>query len=220
MIASSFTFLDFIMIGIVFLSAGYGFLRGFTREFLTIGGWIFAAFITLYSLPTLKPVFRSWIGHDFFADVTAALVVFIFSLIVCSLIIRLISESVQSSLLKSLDRTMGLLFGIFRGFFLLILSYGLIVFIWPVKEDRPQVVNHSRLMPLVHKGAYQVARYIPHDLMSRDVLHAFTPSEGLNTEDMIKQLAKPQAKTLKKSGHGDYSSSDREKIQDLFKDDE
>jgi membrane protein required for colicin V production len=109
------TFVDWIVVTIVVLSAGLAWMRGFVRELLSIGGWITAGFATLFGLPLARPFANEKIGDPLFADIAAGVVIFVAALIVCSIIGHFISKRVQGSMLGPVDRSLGLLFGLARG---------------------------------------------------------------------------------------------------------
>ena len=52
---------DIVVISVVGISAIIAFLRGFVREMLTIGSWLGAAAVLLYTFPVLEARFEQWI---------------------------------------------------------------------------------------------------------------------------------------------------------------
>lgn len=216
-LSPSFTGLDFAMIGVVVLSAGFGFIRGFTREVLTVGGWIMAAFVTLYSIPFVKPWARHWVGHEFLGDVLGIFIVFLLSLVVFSLIIRIVSEKIRGSLLGGLDRSLGVVFGTGRGFLLLVIAYGATVFVWPAHSERPKMVQQAKLTGFLSQGAGFVLGVLPRDFVDADFAKALKLKQDVPADEMVRNLAKPQAGTLKKNGRNGYTSDDREHLEELFK---
>ena len=67
----SFNFIDFLVVAVVVISAGYAAFRGFLSETLTILAWAVAAFATLYFGPWLIPMARSMISQQWLAPLVA-----------------------------------------------------------------------------------------------------------------------------------------------------
>ena len=59
----SFTFIDFLVVTVIVVSAAYAAYRGLMSETLTIFAWAAAAFATLYFGPWLVPMARSMIAR-------------------------------------------------------------------------------------------------------------------------------------------------------------
>ncbi len=94
-----------IGVGVVLVvSALLAYARGFVHEVLAVAGWIGAIFATIYGFSYVKPFARDLIDLHWIADLTAGTVLFIVSLVVLSIITRLISNRVQASMLNALDR--------------------------------------------------------------------------------------------------------------------
>jgi len=114
---------DLIVVGVVILSALFAFYRGFVRETLAIAGWVGAAFSTIWMLPFGQQYTREWINLTWLADLVAGAAIFIATLVVFWLVIHLIVLRIKDSPLNSLDRSLGLLFGVARGVFVIALLY-------------------------------------------------------------------------------------------------
>ena len=82
---SSYIF-DLIVIVLILLSAGLGFLRGFCNEIFTIFGWIGAVLATIILTPLSRDVLRAHIHNAIIADLTTAAIIFIVTMVVFSVI--------------------------------------------------------------------------------------------------------------------------------------
>jgi membrane protein required for colicin V production len=107
--------LDYLLIGVVAVSALMGLLRGFAKEAVSLTGWIVAiwgawrfADPVQERLPELlnDPVISLWI---------ARLIILIGVLFAAGIISRLISYLLNMTGLSSTNRTIGMLFGLARG---------------------------------------------------------------------------------------------------------
>ena len=119
----SFTFLDFLVVAVIIVSAGYAAYRGFMSETLTIFAWAAAAFATLYFGPWLVPMARSMIATRWLAPVAAYAGVFLVVFIPLSFMSHRFSQSVKNSPIGPLDRGLGIAFGVVRG--LVVVGIGL-----------------------------------------------------------------------------------------------
>lgn len=128
------TFVDIAVVIVLLGSALVAFLRGFIREVLTIFG-IFGGVLASYSLgPVFIPTMRTWMGvkegeepeklynmvpYDMIADVLAYGIVLVVFVVVLSFLSHFISEAAKRIGLGPLDRTLGVVFGLARGIFVL-----------------------------------------------------------------------------------------------------
>lgn len=157
---------DAVLLGILALSAFFGFMRGFVKETLSIAGWIGAGFVTLYLFPVLAPFTREYIQILLIADIITGVAIFVLSLVILSYVTHAISDRVKASAMGALDRSLGVIFGIARSFVLIgIVWLVAIQFIPP--EKQPPVVTEARLMPIVVASADFVADLLPAAMRER-----------------------------------------------------
>ena len=105
------TWVDYTVIAILVLSIAWGAWRGLVHETLSLAGWIMA-FVAANLLPAhMRPEFRV---------VSAFVAVFFATLILTTLLSALVTKFVKVSVLHSLDRWLGALFGLLRGLVIVI----------------------------------------------------------------------------------------------------
>ena len=154
---------DAVILVILLISAVFGFIRGFVKETLSVAGWIGAIFISLYLFPLLQPIAQGFILNKLIADILTGAVIFILSLVILSYISHAISEKVKASSLGALDRSLGIFFGIARGFILLGIIWLIFVQFIPEK-DRPEWILQAKMLPIVEGSGAFVARLLPPDM--------------------------------------------------------
>ena len=157
---------DLIVIIVLIVSGIFAFVRGFVHEVLAIGSWVAAAFVTLYSFPHARPLVEQYIPTEFFASLVTGVVIFLVSLVLFSVVTRLLSNRVQQSSLGALDRSLGLLFGFARGAVIVVLAWMLLSFLMP-EEERFDWVMEARSRPLVERGADLLLALVPEDLLEK-----------------------------------------------------
>lgn len=157
------TWVDFVVLAVLLISAGLAFFRGLVREVLGIGAWLGAAVAAILAEPQVKPLLVAHVQPDWLATGLAVGAVFIVVLIVLKVLIAWIAGHVQRSVLGGVDRALGFLFGLARGAFIIVLAYivgGLAV---PATQRWPEEVRQSRSLPLAADGARWLVEHLPPD---------------------------------------------------------
>jgi uncharacterized membrane protein required for colicin V production len=126
---------DAIVLGVVLLSALVALLRGFVKEVLSLAAWAGAVLVTLWGFAVARPYFRTFIDNQLLADIATLVALFIASLIVFAMVAQGISALVRrSQSLTSIDRSLGFVFGIFRG--AVLLGLGWLALAWAVPSEK------------------------------------------------------------------------------------
>ena len=120
-----------------------------------------------FGLPLARPFANEKIGDPLFADIAAGVVIFVVTLILCSIIGHFISKRVQGSMLGPVDRSLGLLFGLVRGALVVsALALGIDYF-WPPPIVPPPDVANAMTLPMASKGANLLRSLIPASLLGK-----------------------------------------------------
>jgi membrane protein required for colicin V production len=244
-----------ILVGVVLLiSALISFLRGFIREVLTIFGTVGALAAAYYSGPVLEPLMRGWLGvvegdpdppelfdvvpYTIIAQILAYGSVFLLVLIVLSITSHILAEAVRKVGLGSVDRTLGIFFGLARGFIILSLIYiPLKLFAGPANIETWFAGSKTHMY--IDLGADWLAQFLPENTFSPDaaggtdtrarleqmkLLNPETAQKieealknGLKPEDILKSL--PQGSEAAPAAKG-YTEEFRKQMDALFKDKE
>lgn len=106
---------DYVIIGIVVLSAGISIIRGFIKEVLSLVSWVLSFWVALTFSPYLATLLNPYIETSSIRVFTAFFALFIVTLILSALVNHLISTLVEKTGLTGTDRALGVLFGILRG---------------------------------------------------------------------------------------------------------
>lgn len=121
------SYLDAALLAIVVLSGVVAMYRGLTREVLSILSWVAAAGACVFFIFKYKEEARG-VADQFHAPVLVAQVaiggiIFLIVLIIVHLITARISDTVLDSRVGAIDRILGLLFGLARGFVLVVIPF-------------------------------------------------------------------------------------------------
>jgi len=109
------TVFDYVVLVIMGLSVLLSILRGFVREALALVSWLAAFFVAkLYTLE-LAPLLPQSIPSQSLRLLAAFLILFLATLLICSLLAIALSEVFKRVGLGWMDRCLGALFGLARG---------------------------------------------------------------------------------------------------------
>jgi membrane protein required for colicin V production len=151
-----------IIAGVILLvSAVVGFARGASRELTSALSFIAAAIIALLGLRITGPLFRSLMDPDWAATAAAILVLFVIAFIGLRMLGAALTKTLHAdAALGTLDRLMGLAFGLIRG--LVVLGVFNLVFNMATPPDRvPSWVSKSALYPLSTASARVLKVFAP-----------------------------------------------------------
>jgi membrane protein required for colicin V production len=159
------SYLDLAVLGIVLVSAFLSMLRGFTREVLAIASWAAAAAAAYYFYPVVVPYLTPYIHKEIIAQAIAAALVFFATLVIVSLFTVRLSDAILDSKIGALDRTLGFVFGVARGFLLAVVAFAL--FSWLVSDkQQPEWVKNARTRPILTETADRIVALLPEDAAS------------------------------------------------------
>lgn len=147
------TFFDFAVLLLLLVSGLVGYVRGFTREVVTVGAFLGGAFVALLTLRFSRPLGRAVIDPEWAGDVGAFLVVFLLVYIA----LRLLGARLQSRVraigaLSSIDRAAGAGIGLVRALVLVGVFHLVLHTVTP--EDRlPGWMTNAAAYPLSSAAA-------------------------------------------------------------------
>ena len=155
-----FNLIDLIVVTVIVLSGIFALARGFVKEVFSIASWVGAVFATLYGFQPASALARQFISAPLIADAVAGGTVFLLTLFMLSFISGLIANRVRGSAAGSVDRSLGFVFGLLRGFVLLSIAYLALSWALP-PDDQPKWVRAAKTMPLLERGAKLIADFAP-----------------------------------------------------------
>jgi len=189
--------LDLIVISVVGLSALFAFVRGFVREALSIVAWIGAGLVAYYGYARFAPAIGRLIPNPLAAQLTTAGLLFVVSLLVFSIVVGVLSDRVRTSRLGSVDRSLGLLFGLARGVLVVCLGYLVTVHViepdaWPPKnEDLPGWIAEARSKPYLEQGATPLLQLLPPNLLDQGAKAAKSIESAAKAKESLDQALPP-----------------------------
>ena len=181
MLDAQINIFDAVVIGIIVFSGLISFFRGFVREVLSLGAWVGAALVSLYSFPSVAQMLAPYIDKPEIASGFAALGTFMVALIAISMFNGLIMRYVkQGADVGFLDNTLGLGFGALRGALLISLGYFVLTLLMS-EDDFPAWVKEAQTRKIVESGALLIARVAPDYLDNLSPLSTIKADEAAGT---------------------------------------
>lgn len=182
------TWVDAVVLAVLAVSALLAFMRGLVQEVLGVGAWIGAAFLALALRPAVAPLLQGTVEPPWLADALAAGAVFLVVLIVLKIVISQLARIVQDSVLGGTDRALGLVFGLVRGAFFVVLAYILGGMVLPATDRWPEAVRDARSLPLVVEGSNWLVAQLPPEYRPRVAAPPARP--GPTQDDLMRPPAR------------------------------
>ncbi|MDQ2103444.1 CvpA family protein [Azospirillum isscasi] len=171
---------DLAVIVVLLLSALLAFTRGMVAEVLSVAAWVGAALITLNALPHVLPIAQNYIHVEMAAYAASAVALFVVSLVVLTILGRVVSRGVQNSGLSALDRSLGFVFGLLKGAILASVAYLFFAWLVPNPAEHPAWLQGAKTRPMLVSGAAMIYEVMPESLRK----------DGLGQMDMARERAR------------------------------
>ncbi len=205
--------LDIGVVSIVLIAGLVAFSMGFVRAVLALAGWVGAAFATMYGFNYVVPFTREWISVGFLADAAAGLGIFIATLVILTIISHAIGRQVRNSGLSALDRSLGLVFGLFLGAVIVSLGYISIGALTDTAKQ-PDWIRSARSKPWLEWGAGQLQALAPPEFRGNtDII----PSNREKSLERFNKLNEPETRKPSGQGRQGYSDQERREMDRLIK---
>ena len=152
-------YLDYFFIFIIFLSLLVGCYRGFTRELLSLIGWILAFYFAhLFSGNLLKYVPFKFGEHINF--IIIYMIIFIIILLLASFLATLLNKLIKNIGLGFLNIVMGSIFGFMRG----VLITFIIIFLVEKTSFISEIsLAESKTIPVIKLVIKKTLSYLPYE---------------------------------------------------------
>ena len=154
---------DYAVVFVLFVSAIFSTLRGMTREFLGLLGWVVAVVVANYARPLLKDPIANMINADGLSAALAWGLPFAATVIIWFLMASLLSPGLTRAGLGGLDRWLGVVFGLARGYLLVLLAFIGAVLATEGENKLPATLQNAQSTSLFSQSAKYFAKFMPDD---------------------------------------------------------
>ena len=218
-----FCAIDIFICVVVFLSFIIGWVRGATKEILSVVAWVGGIYLTIAIFPYAQEFARNYISHKLIADFVTACCLFILFLTLLSIFNYFCSNLVKKSILNVTDKALGGIFGIVRG--ILILSVIDLAVNKCMLNEPLKFVEDSKLKPVVSYVTNFVILVLPEDLQNKLLSHMSQISkqsivgfikDGIVDKLASEEVAKTFDQTNKNNVIADGTKNNEEQQDDEF----
>jgi membrane protein required for colicin V production len=179
---------DVIAILVILASAAAGWVRGGTREIITLLSFVLAAFIALVALPLTAPLGRAMVDPDWAGTIAAAIVSFLLVYFGIRIFGSVLSKRAQAHPhLGGVDRFLGVFVGAARSLVLLGAIHLVVVAAMP-GERTPRWLSEAALRPVTAGAARMIQIVLPGIGRGADALAPVVTSsvnEGFSGEEAL-----------------------------------
>ena len=134
-----------------------------TREFLGLLGWAVSVVVANYAKPLLEDPIADLINADGLSAALAWGLPFAATVIIWFLVASLLSPGLTRAGLGSLDRWLGVIFGLARGYLLVLLAFIGAVLALEGENKLPVTIQNARSTPVLSLSAQHFANFMPDD---------------------------------------------------------
>lgn len=138
---------DAIIIGIILVSGLISLTRGLIKEAMSLANWAVAFIVAMAFRVQFAESLEDNLANPASRAIAAFVILFLVSFFAGTLIIRLVSEVIKNSPLSSLNRLLGMLFGLGRGWVIVMAFIVIVPRLFPV--ERENWWRNSSLIPVL-----------------------------------------------------------------------
>ena len=126
--------------------------KGFMLSLLSFSKWLLALVVTIVLVPKINHWVQNYIESKFVADIGLGIFIYIVSLFIIINIGKAISRAVTWTGLGLVDKTFGLIFGIFKGYVFCVCIFSLLNWFYP-HQNWPVKTEGTYSFEIVYKGS-------------------------------------------------------------------
>ena len=147
-----------------------GYFRGLVKEAASILALVLGFKLAVAYSPQVSPHLLPLVSNPAFAGPAAFILIFVGTMIACSLIVVGISGIMKLTLIDWANKFFGGFFGLAKG----VLLTAVVFWIWTTLLPKPDFMQQSRLVPMLEKVDEFISQYVPPDWKAK--LKSLTPS--------------------------------------------
>ena len=110
------------------------FLKGFSLSFISFMKWIFSLIITIILVPKFQPWVGEYIDSKFVNNIGIGVVIFVCTLFLSIIVGKSLGRAVTWTGVGSIDKSFGLLFGVFKGYVFSVCIFSMFNWFYPYQN--------------------------------------------------------------------------------------
>ena len=164
---ATLTLVDYGILLVLALSCILSTLRGMTRELLGLIGWVVSYFIATYGAPIIEDSVVDLVQAKSLGQALAWGLPFATSVVLWFILASLIAPGLKRIGFGVLDRWLGVLFGVVRGFGLVLIAFIFCVYAADGEKNLPGTIKDAQSAPVMSRSAHYVSDFLPTELRDR-----------------------------------------------------
>ena len=133
-IISKINFFDLLVFLIFVYSIIQCFIKGFSLSLISFMKWVFSTVITIILVPKLQPTVSDYLESEFLNSVGLGIIIFVLSLFFTILVGKTLSKTVTWTGVGAIDKSFGIIFGIFKGYVISVCIFSILNWFYPYKN--------------------------------------------------------------------------------------
>ena len=204
---------DIIILVLILISALFAFFRGFSLELLSISVWIISFFGSYAYGNNLVNFFNKIVNNILISTAISYVLAFLIIFVIFSFLTRKFSVFIKDSYVGLIDKSLGFIFGILRGYVIVSLCFFLFDYFYNGK--RLEFIDNSKIIPVIKITNNEIFRFLKIDNKY---------SENLSTEikkksDLLFEKSIDSKLRIKKNSKNQeniYNESGRKNIESII----
>ena len=204
---------DVIILVLILISALFAFFRGFSLELLSISVWIISFFGSYAYGNNLVNFFNKIVNNILISTVISYVLAFLIIFVIFSFLTRKFSVFIKDSYVGLIDKSLGFIFGILRGYVIVGLCFFLFDYFY--KGKKLEFIDNSKIIPVIKITNNEIFRFLKIDNKY---------SENLSTEikkksDLLFEKSIDSKLRIKKNSKNQeniYNESGRKNIENII----
>ena len=157
---SQLNFFDIIFLVVLIYFIIQCFVKGFTLSLISFMKWVLSTIITIILVPKAQPIVGEYVKSDFVNNIGIGIVIFVFTLFVTILIGKVLGKALTWTGVGSIDKTFGLLFGVFKGYVVSVCIFSILNWFYPY-QNWGISAEDALSFNLVNKGSKMLIEEFP-----------------------------------------------------------
>ena len=204
---------DIIILVLILISALFAFFRGFSLELLSISVWIISFFGSYAYGNNLVNFFNKIVNNILISTAISYVLAFLIIFVIFSFLTRKFSVFIKDSYVGLIDKSLGFIFGILRGYVIVGLCFFLFDYFY--KGKKLEFIDNSKIIPVIKITNNEIFRFLKIDNKY---------SENLSTEikkksDLLFEKSIDSKLRIKKNSKNQeniYNESGRKNIENII----
>ncbi len=136
------------------------FIKGFSLSLISFMKWVISTIVTIILVPKLQPTVSDYIESDFINNVGLGLGIFVLTLFVTILVGKALGKAVTWTGVGSIDKSFGMLFGLFKGYVVSVCIFSILNWFYPYKNWGISAED-AFSFKLINKGSLMLIEEFP-----------------------------------------------------------